>query len=77
MKENAMAHMGAPPDPPTPRLKRILKAAARIILVVSAFLIGVWTCITQPTFRSNDPSSIMVDAEKLKAHVVALSETFH
>lgn len=41
-------------------------------------LVGVISCnIKQPTFKANVHSSLSVDPDRLKAHVVMLSETFH
>lgn len=43
-----------------------------------ALLVLIFACtLMQPTFRKNRASSETVDAGKLKAHVVMLSETFH
>ncbi|MEM7015670.1 MAG: M28 family peptidase [Verrucomicrobiota bacterium] len=56
---------------------RVLISLFRIFGVVAGLLFVVWVYIAQPSFRSNGASEVDVDPEKLKAHVVALSEEFH
>lgn len=57
--------------------KKIIRSLLRITVLV-ALLAWVGACtISQPSFRSNRRSGETVDSEKLKAHVVMLSQTFH
>lgn len=57
--------------------RRIIRFFVRVFASV-ALLVLIFACtLMQPTFRKNRASSETVDAEKLKAHVVMLSETFH
>jgi hypothetical protein len=55
----------------------LILSAARILglLVVIVEMIGCF--IAQPTFRKNHPSTVSVDAARLKVHVSTLSRTFH
>jgi len=53
---------------------KILKAIARIVLVVFVVLVAVWIYIAQPTMGKNSKSPQTVDAARLKTHVVALSK---
>ncbi len=53
---------------------KILKAIARIIIVVFVVLVVVWIYIAQPTMRKNSKSLQVVDDARLKAHVAALSK---
>lgn len=55
---------------------RLLKFA-RVVGTVVAFLAFGGCFLAQPTFRSNPPSAVTVDPERLHAHVVMLSETLH
>jgi len=58
-------------------MKRITRLILRMVglIVLGAVLMNV--AISQPTFRKNSLSSESVSAEKLKAHVVMLSQTLH
>jgi hypothetical protein len=57
--------------------RKLILSAARILglLVVIVEMIGCF--IAQPTFRKNHPSTVSVDAARLKVHVSTLSRTFH
>ncbi len=58
-------------------MKRIIRLMLRMcgLIVLGVALLGV--VISQPTFRTNNLSGESVSAEKLKEHVVMLSQTFH
>jgi len=53
---------------------KILKAIARIVIVISVVLVAVWIYIAQPTTRKNSKSLQVVDVVRLKTHVSALSK---
>ena len=56
--------------------KRIIASAVRVLCTV-ALVVSVAGCLmAQPTFRKNRPSAARVDSERLRSHVVALSDTF-
>ena len=46
------------------------------VLLLAVFMVAC-VMVAQPSFRSNDPSTKQADRDRLKKHVVALSETFH
>ncbi len=57
--------------------KRIIASATRVLLAV-VLLVTVAGCLmSQPSFRRNESSTVSVSAERLRAHVSMLSETFH
>ncbi|MBM4163436.1 MAG: M28 family peptidase [Lentisphaerae bacterium] len=57
--------------------RRLLLSSARILAAV-ALVVAVTGClISQPTFRSNQPSAVSVAPDQLREHVTTLSETFH
>jgi Zn-dependent M28 family amino/carboxypeptidase len=57
-------------------INRILKSALRVVLasavLFSAILFATWIYIAQPTFQSNTPTLVSVEAARLKGHVMAL-----
>jgi len=57
--------------------KKIIRAVLRVLALVAIGVVLIACTLSQPSFRKNHASSETVDAEKLKAHVVMLSETFH
>ncbi|HMP77741.1 MAG TPA: M28 family peptidase [Kiritimatiellia bacterium] len=57
--------------------KRFILSATRVLLAVLLVVTVAGCLMAQPTFRRNEPSVVSVDAERLRAHVVMLSETFH
>lgn len=46
-------------------------------LVLTILLVGGCYLVAQPSTRKNQPSEMKSDPERLRRHVVALSETFH
>ena len=57
--------------------RRILLSAACILFTV-ALVVTVTGCLmSQPSFRSNQPSSVSVAPDYLRSHVEMLSETFY
>ncbi len=67
--------------PPAPRgknpLRWILWRLTRIgILLITVFMVAC-VMVAQPSMRSNSPSTTQADKDRLRAHVVALSKTFH
>ena len=57
--------------------KKIIRSALRVLTLVAIGVVFIACTLSQPSFRGNGISSETVDAEKLKAHVVMLSETIH
>lgn len=57
--------------------KRHVRLAGYILLTVAVAGIVVRCMIAQPTLRRNQPSTVSVSTEQLRAHVVMLSETCH
>ncbi len=57
--------------------KKIIRAVLRVLALVAMGVVFIACTLSQPSFRKNQASPETVDAEKLKAHVVMLSETFH
>lgn len=57
--------------------RRIIRNA--VLLLLAGALVTLTGCclLAQPTARKNKPSSVTVGADRLRAHVVALSEDFH
>jgi Peptidase family M28 len=58
-------------------MKRIIRLILRMLGLITAGAILIVVAISQPTFRANTLSVESVSPEKLKAHVVMLSQTFH
>jgi hypothetical protein len=61
-----------------PRIRRamiVYPLAVLFLALVAVFWVGC--LITQPTFRSNRQSEKSVEPERLREHVVMMSETFH
>ena len=56
---------------------KIIHSVLRVLTLVGIGVVFIACTLSQPSFRGNGISSETVDAEKLKAHVVMLSETFH
>ncbi len=59
------------------RSKRVRRLIYIILLLLVTPLVVLWFVLTQPMIGRNQPSEAVVDAEKLKEHVLSLSETFH
>jgi hypothetical protein len=57
--------------------KKIIRAVLRVLALVAIGVVFIACTLSQPSFRKNHASGETVDAEKLKAHVVMLSQTFH
>lgn len=57
--------------------KKIIRSVLRVLALVAMGVVVMACMLSQPTLRKNRPSSEMVSAEKLRAHVVMLSQTFH
>jgi hypothetical protein len=75
---------GNPPSLGTPTSRpgrplplRLLRSLARIASLLGLALVAGCFLIAQPTMRANRPSSVTADANRLRGHVLALSETFH
>lgn len=61
-----------------PKLSRqVLLLFTRVVLVTATLLVAGCYFVAQPSTRSNEPSEKKSDPERLRRHVVALSETFH
>lgn len=58
--------------PPSPILWRL----ARVAVLLSAVSVVACTLVAQPTMKSNATSTKTADPDKLREHVIALSETF-
>ena len=73
-----MSSFHSPYEPIMKISKRsILLSAARILFAVAMVITVAGCLMAQPTFRSNPPSAVIVNAERLRSHVIMLSETFH
>lgn len=57
--------------------RRMMGPAARVMLMLVVVFMSGCYFIAQPTMRSNEVSKASADPAALRAHVVALSETFH
>ena len=57
--------------------RKYILSAARILGMVVVIVEMTGYFIAQPTTRKNHPSAVAVDAARLQAHVVTLSQTFH
>ena len=57
--------------------KKIIRSVLRVLTLVASGVVLIACTLSQPSFRGNGKSAETVDAEKLKAHVVMLSQTFH
>jgi hypothetical protein len=57
--------------------RRLMRSAARVLLMLLVVFMSGCFFIAQPTMRSNEVSDKSADPAALRAHVVALSETFH
>lgn len=71
-----------PVSPPAETRRRrlprwILCRLSRVAVLLLAVFMVACVMVAQPSFRSNSPSTKTADANRLKKHVVALSETFH
>lgn len=77
-----MHEEGEPVSPPAETRRRslprwILWRLSRLaVLLLTVFMVAC-VMVAQPSFRSNSPSNKTGDANRLKKHVVTLSETFH
>ena len=58
-------------------MKKHIRSVLRILALVAIGVVFIACTLSQPSLRSNGKSAETVDAEKLKAHVVMLSQTFH
>jgi Zn-dependent M28 family amino/carboxypeptidase len=58
-------------------MKKITRIFVSILLLLVTVNIVLWSVISQPTGQKNGASGETVSAEKLKTHVVMLSQTFH
>ena len=73
----------AVPQPPIevkmpPKMSRqLLVLSVRFVLILAILLVGGCYLVAQPSTRKNEPSEKKSDPERLRRHVVALSETFH
>lgn len=56
---------------------RLLLSAARILFTVALIVTVLGYLMAQPTHLRNQPSTVAVDAERLRSHVTMLSQTFH
>ena len=45
--------------------------------VLAALVVGLWITLAQPTFRRNRPSTAAVASDRLRDHVLKLSNEFH
>jgi hypothetical protein len=61
----------------TTRAILIIRSTVRILCCVAIFISVAAGCISQPTFRRNSASAIVVDGRRLRTHVGMLSQTFH
>jgi Zn-dependent M28 family amino/carboxypeptidase len=57
--------------------RKIAISTVRVLCAVAAVVTVVGCLTSQPTFRKNRASAITVDAARLRAHVITLSETLH
>lgn len=57
--------------------KRIIKSVLRILCAVIIAVIGIWWLIAQPSFQKNQDSASTIDADRLQAHVSAISQGFY
>ena len=61
-----------------PKMSRqLLVLFARVVLVLTILLVGGCYLVAQPSTRKNEPSDKRADQERLRKHIVALSETYH
>ena len=79
-----LASAGNQPLPGTPSGRavrplpwRLARSLARIALLLGLGLVAGCYLVAQPTVRSNRPSTRTADADRLREHVVALSQTYH
>ena len=56
--------------------QRVIVSAASVLCAAAIIVSAAGCMVAQPTFRQNRPSAATVDAERLRSHVVALSDTF-
>ena len=56
---------------------RVMLSVCRIAASVAVIVLILGCAISQPSFRSNRPSDVTVDPERLRGHVRKLSEEFH
>ena len=56
---------------------KLFRSTARVLAAVALVVSMLGCALSQPTLRKNAPSERSVDAERLRGHVVALSEEFH
>lgn len=57
--------------------KRFSRSITRILIAVALVVTVAGCLVSQPSFRRNRPSSASVAPDRLRAHVVMLSETLH
>ncbi len=57
--------------------RRFLRLMFTIILTIAAALAAAWTLVAQPTVGRNQPSAATVEPERLKKHVLTLSEDYY
>jgi Zn-dependent M28 family amino/carboxypeptidase len=57
--------------------RQLLVLFARVSLMLAILLVGGCYLVAQPSMRKNEPSDKTADQDRLRKHVVALSETFH
>jgi hypothetical protein len=61
-----------------PKMSRqLLVLFARVVIVLAILLVGGCYLVAQPSMRKNQASEMKSDPERMRRHVVALSETFH
>lgn len=58
-------------------IKVFIYSVVCLLCLVLLVFFGVAFMISQPTFTSGSPSDIEVSEQRLRSHVVMLSETFH
>jgi len=56
---------------------KIRKALIRPLVIASLVVLAGGCFISQPTFRRNSASAVVVNQERLKAHVIKLSQELH
>jgi len=57
--------------------KKTIFSPIRVMLAVAVIVSIIWWLIAQPTWQSNVTSSRTIDVERLRSHVVFLSESCH
>jgi len=64
-------------SPQRPITKRLGMSLARITGMLSCILVSGCYLVAQPTFKSNSPSSMTTDSQRLRADVNAMTVDFH